>query len=119
MSNGIYSVCKNEWIKEPKPITHITKHNIEKQLGKWKQIIAQVIASGDYDKINNTINSLYLLRANSLAVDGEYGKGNAIFKEIRSRGWLSKLKQALKDSKSKQLSLEDYSKGQIVNRFND
>lgn len=119
MSNGIYSVCKNEWVKKPKAITHITKHNIEKQIEKWKQVIAQVLATHNFNQINNTINSLYLLRANSLAVDGEYGKGNAIFKEIRSRGWLDKLKQALKDAKSKELSLEDYTKGQLVNRFDD
>ena len=102
-----------------KAITHITKHNIEKQIEKWKQVIAQVLATHNFNQINNTINSLYLLRANSLAVDGEYGKGNAIFKEIRSRGWLDKLKQALKDAKSKELSLEDYTKGQLVNRFDD
>lgn len=119
MSNGIYSVCKDAWIKEPKPIKHITKHNIEKQVEKWKIVISQVLASNDFDNINNTINNLYLLRANSLAVDGEYGKGNAIFKEIRSRGWLDKLKAKLKETKSKELSLENYTKGQLINRFED
>lgn len=119
MSNGIYSVCKDTWIKEPKPIKHITKHNIEKQVEKWKVVISQVLASNDFESINSTINNLYLLRANSLAVDGEYGKGNAIFKEIRNRGWLDKLKARLKETKSKELSLENYTKGQLVNRFED
>ena len=47
MSNGIYSVCKNEWIKEPKPITHIPNYNIEKQLSKWKQLIDHGMKKGD------------------------------------------------------------------------
>jgi hypothetical protein len=33
VSNGIYSICDNVWIKEPKPIKSYTKHNTEKELG--------------------------------------------------------------------------------------
>ena len=76
VSNGIYSICDNVWVKEPKPIKSYTKHNTEKELGSWKEHISNVISSGDYDEIVNTINNLYLMRTNSIAVDGEYGKGN-------------------------------------------
>jgi len=114
-SNGIYSVCDNAWIKQPKPIKSITKHNTEKEVGKWITKIQQVIDSGDYDKINKAICSLYLMRTNSIAVDGEYGKGNQIFKDIRAKGYLQKLKDELKKAMSKNLSLESMSAGQIVN----
>lgn len=117
MSNGIYSVCDNEWAKEPKPIKSITKHNTETELEKWTTKINDVIMSNDYDKINDTINMLYLLRHNSLAIDGEYGKGNQLFKDIRNKGLLDNLKKAKIKAQSKELSLESLSKGQIVSRL--
>ena len=52
------------------------------------------------------IDMLYLIRKNSIAADGEYGKGNQLFKEIRSVGLLKKLKDAYSDAVSKELSLE-------------
>ena len=117
VSNGIYSVCDNKWIKEPKPIKSITKHNTEKESQKWQEVINNVLASKDYEQISNIINMIYLIRHNSIAVDGEYGKGNALFKDIRSSGLLDKLKDALDAALSKKLSLESMTKGQIVNRF--
>ena len=38
-SNGIYSICDNDWVKEPKPIKSITKHNTEKEFEKWSDHI--------------------------------------------------------------------------------
>lgn len=117
ISNGIYSVCDNRWIKEPKPIKSITKHNTEKEFEKWSQRINQVLEHNNYEEINDTITTLYLIRHNSIAVDGEYGKGNALFKDIRSAGLLQQLKDALDKALSKKLSLENLTKGQLVNRM--
>lgn len=117
ISNGIYSVCDNAWIKEPKPIKSITKHNTEKEFTKWQEKIQQVLQNNDYEEINNTITMLYLIRHNSIAVDGEYGKGNSLFKDIRSAGLLQQLKDALDKALAKKLSLESLSKGQLINRM--
>ena len=94
-SNGIYSVCDNTWVKEPKPIKSITKYNVEKEVNKWIEKINEVLENNNYEEISNTINILYLIRHNSIAVDGEYGKGNTIFKQLRSEGYLKQLKDAL------------------------
>lgn len=107
-SNGIYSVCDNKWIKEPKPIKSVTKHNTEKEVAKWKNKIKSVISSKNKDDIQDVINALYLMRHNSIAIDGEYGKGNQIFKDIRSLGLMDELKVALDDATSKELSLESF-----------
>lgn len=117
MSNGIYSLCDNDWVKEPKPIKSATKHNTEKEVEKWTEIIKKAIASNDPDTIQQTINTLYLIRHNSIAIDGEYGKGNAIFKDIRSSGLLQRLKDAHYIAMSKELTLEELSEGQLVNRI--
>ena len=115
VSNGIYSVCDNVWIKEPKPIKSITKHNTEKEFEKWKTKIAEVLVSNDSQEIKNVINALYLMRKNSIAIDGEYGKGNQLFKDIRSAGYLDKLKNQLLQATSSELSLEGLTDGKLVN----
>lgn len=76
LSNGIYSVCDNAWIKVPKPMNSASKKNVEKELEKWTNHISNVVQEADYDKILECINTLYLIRHNSLAVEGEQGKGN-------------------------------------------
>lgn len=118
-SNGIYSICDNKWVKEPKPIKSITKHNTEKEQQQWTEHVKEVVSSQDYDVILDCINALYLMRTNSIAVDGEYGKGNQLFKDIRNAGLLKALKDALNDSLSKKLSLESLSNGTIVNRLDE
>lgn len=118
-SNGIYSICDNDWVKEPKPIKSITKHNTEKEFEKWSDHIQQVLAENDYNAIVDTVNMLYLMRTNSLAVDGEYSKGNQLFKEIRNAGYLKELKDAMLSCLSRQLTLEGCTAGVIVNRIDE
>ena len=119
-SNGIYSVCDDEWIKEPKPIKSVTKHNTEKEVNRWVEEINKVLSSNNYEELNKVLSALYLMRTNSIAVDGEYGKGNAIFKDIRNLGYLDKLKEALLAAYSRKLSLEACSTNwQLMNRLDE
>ena len=46
-----------------------------------------------------------MLRKNGLAQNGEFSKGNLVFKEIRNLGLLDKLKDKLLNLKSNNLSL--------------
>ena len=117
VSNGIYSLCLDEWVKFPVPITNVTKHDNTIALKKWTDRINQVIATNNKSEIEDAINILYLIRHNSIAVDGEYGAGNQLFKDIRGAGLLQKLKDALIKSTSDELSLEGFTPGQIVNRL--
>ena len=117
VSNGIYSICDDEWVKEPKPITNFKQHNISKEVESWKQHIGNVLNSGDKTAVINAIDTLYLIRHNSIAVDGEYAAGNQLFKEIRNLGLLDKLKNELENLTSKELSLESMTRGQVVNRI--
>lgn len=105
-SNGIYSVCDNEWIKFPKVITNITVHDTSEEVSKWKKKIEHILLFKDREDISNAIDRLYLMRMNSIVADGEYGKGNQIFKDIRNLGLLQDLKDALKEAKAKEVSLE-------------
>lgn len=115
VTNGIYSVCDNKWIKEPKPIKSVTKKNTETEVGKWANKISQVLSKNDYDEINRTLSALYLMRTNSIAIDGEFGKGNQIFKDLRNLGYIQKLKESLWKAYSKELSLESLTRGRLIN----
>ena len=124
VSNGIYSVLDNQWVKEPKPLKSISKKDVSKQLDIWKSHIYKILKDEDEDEINNAINTLYLIRHNSVAAEGEYGRGNQLFKEIRSAGLLDKLKDTHTELVNKRLTVESlgscgYSKGELINKLGD
>lgn len=118
-SNGIYSIRRNKWVKEPQPIT-IEKRDITQELNAWTERINAAITSKDYEQITNVLDALYLMRKNSISIDGEYGKGNEIFKALRDKGLLSKLKDSMNRCISSNLSLESYIyTGKFINLFEE
>lgn len=77
VSNGIYSLKKDRWIKIPKK-EDPTTYDIEstEEYKKWKNLYKNLKDT----EIEDFINNLYLLRKESLSKNGEYGLGNLIFK---------------------------------------
>lgn len=104
VSNGIYSLKKNKWIKFPKK-ENPTTYDIEstEEYKEWKSKYKDL---EDKD-IEFFIDDLYTLRKESLAKDGEYGLGNLIFKQLRNEGILDKLKERLYKYESEKLTLEN------------
>lgn len=118
-SNGIYSIRRNKWVKEPKPIT-IEKRDITQELDAWTERINAAIMSKDYEQITNVLDALYLMRKNSISIEGEYGRGNEIFKTLRDKGLLSNLKDSMNRCISSNLSLESYIyTGRFINLFEE
>lgn len=115
VSNGIYSLCDDEWIKEPKPMNTASKKNTEKEVTKWRAKIGNILQNPTYENVLEAINVLYLIRHNAIAAEGEYSKGNQIFKDIRNLGLLDALKKELQHQQNKRLSLEDLTPGKLVN----
>lgn len=103
LSNGIYSVKKNEWIKKPEPI-NVEPIDVE-DTEEYNKLLIDYNNLEDSD-IETFIDNLYILRKESLAKDGEYGLGNLIFKEFRNNGYLDELKDRLVKIRSKELTLE-------------
>lgn len=62
------------------------------------------------DKVDEFINDIYLLRKSSIMTDGEYGKGNLVFKEIRNNGYLDKLKELKVKLQEKEMIVEGENK---------
>ena len=103
-SNGIYSIFQDKWIKEPTKIEPIDV-DLEPEYSYFVDRIHKVLKDGNEENIVNLIDELYLLRRNSLVVDGEFGKGNLIFKTIRNDGLLDALREKRVQLASKELSI--------------
>lgn len=106
ISNGVYSVLKDEWVKFPE---EIEKQDVDissefdyllKEYNKIKEM-------GDKEKAEQLLDTLYFNRKKSLALYGEYGVDNLIFKKFRNYGYLEELKEFIRDEESKLLSLEN------------
>ena len=106
LSNGIYSLYRDEWIKFPKKLTAVPQVDITDEVSHWIDRIQSGLSSGSSQEVEDLIDALYLIRKTSLDTEGEYGKGNQLFKEVRNLGLLDDLKDAYKTYRSKELTLE-------------
>lgn len=112
ISNGIYSVLRDCWIKYPKK-EDIDKTNID-MLGtdtlyfKYQDKCEKILdnSNATIEEVDNLINQIYMLRKNGLAQSGEYSKGNLAFKTLRKEGYIERLINLKNELVSKELSLE-------------
>ena len=114
VSNGIYSVYTDSWIRFPVKQQVVEPPVITDTVNRWKKYIDSSIDNWNREDVVQAINTLYMIRKNSIAVDGEYGAGNYLFKELRNAGYLDKLKAALDNRIETELSLESLSEGLIT-----
>lgn len=103
-SNGIYSLLQDKWIKFP-------EYNPPKEvdysflLNVYQNKVNNAL-QGTPEQIKSIINEIKMLRKISLMNDGEYSKGNLVFKELRNNGSIDNLYNKLHELTSKELSLE-------------
>jgi len=106
VSSGIYSVVKDGWMIKPEYAAQFLPRPDMKQYYELVQKIETAIESRDSKQIGKVWDELYTIRKSSLKDEGEYGKGNALFKKLRNLGYLDRLKNAYYSSASEELSLE-------------
>lgn len=106
VATGIYSVVKDSWLLEPEYAEQLLPQPDMKLYYKTVQDIEKAIESRDSKVIGAMWDKLYDIRKESLATEGEYGKGNAMFKKLRNLGYLDRLKNAYYSSASEELSIE-------------
>lgn len=106
ISDGIYSIKQDRWIKVPQPKEeNILDIKEEPEYREWEDKYRSLVLT-DTNEINKFIDELYQMRKESLAKDGEFGIGNLIFKEFRNMGRLDDLKDQIKKIESKELTVE-------------
>lgn len=109
ISLGVYSVLKNEWIHEPNKEKITVNHgDVQKQYRHFTKSIKYALSSDDIEIATDVWDSIKKMRKASLAKYGEFGVENLVFKLLRNKGLLGKLKDHISDLESKELSIENY-----------
>lgn len=103
-SNGIYSVLNDIWIKEPEKLEPM-EVDLEPEFTEYTQRINNIVANGTIKDIQDMTSELKMLRRDSLAKDGEFGKGNLIFKQLRNDDYIKRMRDRKTELTSKELSL--------------
>lgn len=121
VSNGIYSLNLDDWIKEPvKEDVAVDDAAIDDLV--QNQLIPEAEAAlrtPNVEELQFQIDNLYLLRKNGLATNGEFSVGNLAFKDMRNLGYLDRLKEALLKVKSAELSVTQCSTDirKLINKY--
>lgn len=94
-------------------ITHIGDKNAQTKY----ETLFEMSLNEDVEEVNETeklltkidefIDDIYLLRKSSIMSEGEYGKGNMVFKELRNNGYLDKLKELKTKLTEKDMIVEE------------
>jgi predicted nucleotidyltransferase len=129
VSNGVYSVKKNKWIKKPvnEDIPEYDKEALDKLVADWEEKCKNLIDDIKADKLEDEKKVVKLLediyeklRKKGIS-KGEYSVENLTFKELRNKGYLDQLKDYRNELVSKRLSLEEtfdrQSRANIVNQL--
>ena len=115
VSNGVYSVKKNKWVKKPvhEDIPDYDKTKLKTLVNKWEAKCKDLLDEVKDDKLNDEkkvvklLDDIYEKLRKKGVSKGEYSEENLAFKELRNDGYLDKLKQSKNDLVSKRLSLEE------------
>lgn len=105
-SNGVYSVMRDKWIKEPvaAEIPDVNQDALDKEIAKWDERYNAL--PDDINAIDEFIADLYDARKVGIRDEGEYCLPNLAFKEFRSAGKLDALKERKARIRDAELSLE-------------
>lgn len=106
---GVYSLQRDEWVLPPVQGHYDFESDkaLEKRVDELAHRIDELINHGaGRSRLKQMKDKLNALRTAGLERAGEFSRENLIFKELRNRGYLDKLKQAIKDYDDNTLSLD-------------
>jgi len=107
-STGVYSLTQNKWIKEAMPQNIVLDKNlIQSKYTTWVNKINNAIKSNDVVKLKKTMEDLTKMRETGLQSAGEFSTENIVFKVLRQRDVIGKLKTTIQNLKNQQLSVND------------
>lgn len=115
VSNGVYSVRKNKWIKKPvqEDIPEYDKEALDKLVSEWEEKCKNLIDDIKADKLDDEkkvvkiLEDIYEKLRKKGVAKGEYAIENLAFKELRNKGYLDQFKEYRNELTSKRLSLEE------------
>lgn len=107
-STAIYSLLQNKWIKEPSPEQiQIDRALIRNKYSNWTDRIDSAINTKNEIQLKKILDELKKYRQSGLDKRGEFSVENLVFKILRSKGYIEKLKDAFNDIYDKKMSVKD------------
>ena len=108
VSQGIYSLLKNEWIQVPRRVKAVVDDTSTEN--KFKSVghqIEQAVKSGNLGRMDRLAQKIKKMRQTGLEAHGEFGPENLAFKMLRSQGKIKELYDARNVAKDRELSLKE------------
>ena len=105
-SNGIYSLRNKRWIEEPKKIKP-DEENDTAVKAKYNELQKAILDTNAQDEAQSILDKVYKMRKAGLERGGEFSVENIVFKKLRNNNLLQKLKDQIKISFDKELSLKE------------
>ena len=97
-AQGIYSLLKDEWLKEPtKEQIEVSDEEINRKVEPLMGKIDSYGKDTNVEEIHKLKDRIAKLRKTGLENEGEYSVENLAFKRLRNEGYLEKLSDLLKE----------------------
>lgn len=107
-STGVYSLMQDKWISEPqKENIQIDKEKIQEKYNDYVRKINSALKAQDIEKLKTIIKDVYDMRQAGLDKSGELSTENLVFKILRNRNYIEKLKQEIINLYDKNQSLNN------------
>lgn len=110
-SLGVYSLMKDEWVREPlKKMISVDEGNIQVKAAAFMNTIDKLeerLKNGEdvVDDLKKVKDKIKNMRKNGLYKEGEYSTENLVFKVLRNSGYLQKLINLKNNNMDQNLSL--------------
>jgi hypothetical protein len=105
---GIYSLLYNKWLVKPnKQVIKLDNTLIQQKYHDLVLKINNAIKSTNIEVIKATLKDIYDMRQSGLDSAGEFSTENIVFKVLRSRNYIEKIKDAISAIYDKQHSINN------------
>lgn len=106
--NGKYSVLNDKWVKFPdKEKVNVNSADIEAKFDLYKSDIESYLEiPGQYENALELYKKIFKMRRAALHTGGEFCTENLAFKKLRNEGWITKLRDYIRNERDKSLSVE-------------
>ena len=105
---AIYSILNNKWIRVPQKLNlNLDKESIQRKYTDMVKQINNAIKSQSLDNLKRVLKALYDMRESGLSKGGEFSTENIVFKLLRSRYHIDKLKKAVNTVYDNQRSIKE------------
>jgi hypothetical protein len=111
VSQGMYSLVKDDWINIPKRRrSTVNDDAVRSKYGDLKHRIQTAVDSKDHEQISAMAAKIKKMRQTGLARSGEMGPENLAYKMLRAQGYIKKLYDARTAARDLELSLTERKK---------